>query len=120
MPTEIACYRCGASLASLSLPLSRQDACPSCSVYLHVCKMCVSFDSNVAEQCREDDAEAVSEKERANFCEWFQPAENSFDEKRAAADQQSRDQLEALFENDAGDQSADDAPADGAAEDLFK
>lgn len=120
MPTDIACYRCGASLASLSLPLSRQDACPSCSVYLHVCKMCVSFDPNVAEQCREDDAEAVSEKERANFCEWFQPAENSYDAKRAALEQQSRDQLEALFGNDAGNAVPDDAAADSDAEDLFK
>ena len=120
MPTDIACYRCGASLASLSLPLSRQDACPSCSVYLHVCRMCVSFDQNVAAQCREDDAEAVSEKEHANFCEWFLPASNSFDAKRATADQQSRDQLEALFGSDAGNAASDDVATNSAAEDLFK
>ncbi len=120
MSTEIACYRCGASLTSLSLPLSRQDVCPSCAVYLHVCKMCVSFDTNVAEHCREDDADTVNEKERANFCEWFQPASNSFDEKRAAEDRHSRDRLEALFSAEAGNSAKGADPAVSAAEKLFK
>lgn len=119
MSVEIACFRCGVSLASMSLPLSRQDQCPSCSVYLHVCMMCGCFDKSVAKQCREDDAEEVHEKERANFCEWFTPSSNAFNGERAAADEKSRDALASLFA-DGGGESADDNSAQSAADDLFK
>ena len=59
MADGISCYRCGASLEALSLPISRQDECPECSNYLHVCKMCVYYDERVPRQCREDGAEDV-------------------------------------------------------------
>ena len=84
MAHSIACYRCGESLASLSLPLSRQDQCPACSADLHVCKMCVHFDRHVPRQCREDGAEDVTEKERTNFCDWFKPSDTAFDPARKA------------------------------------
>ena len=83
MPNDLKCYRCGESLAFLSLPISRQDECPSCSFYLHVCKMCKLYDSTVPKQCREDDAEEVIEKDRLNFCEWFKPGYDVFDVARA-------------------------------------
>jgi hypothetical protein len=82
----------------MSLPLSRQDECPECTVYLHVCRMCKNYDPAVTRQCREDGAEDVTEKDRVNFCDWFSPSETSFD-----ADNKS---------------AADDAAS--AAEDLFK
>ena len=61
MDHTICCYRCGTSLAALSLPLSRQDQCPECGNYVHVCKMCTFFDVHVPKQCREDDAEEVED-----------------------------------------------------------
>ena len=79
MSHNIACYRCGSSLAALSLPFSRQDECPECQNYLHVCKMCVYFDPRVPRQCREDGAEEVGEKSRLNFCDWFKPSDSAFD-----------------------------------------
>ena len=97
MSQSLSCYRCGASLAALSLPLSRQDECPACSVDLHVCKMCKHFDRNVPRQCREDGAEDVTEKERVNFCDWFQPNENAFDPQRKAAADEARQALDDLF-----------------------
>ncbi len=98
MSHQLQCYRCGASLAALSLPISRQDECPACSIHLHVCRMCVYFDRSVPRQCREDGAEDVKEKDRVNFCDWFKPSESAFDA--------------------AGKASADQAMLD--AEDLFK
>lgn len=91
------CYRCGESLAALSLPLSRQDECPGCGNYLHVCRMCVHFDSHVPRQCREDGAEEVTEKERLNFCDWFKPSESAFDASRKNEEDEARAALEALF-----------------------
>ena len=97
MADELKCYRCGAFLTELSLPLSRQDECPSCSVYLHVCKMCEFYDPAVPKQCREDDAEEVFEKEKLNFCEWFKPGCDVFDAARAKEEAEAKDALAALF-----------------------
>ncbi len=100
MSHSIACYRCGASLSALSLPLSRRDQCPECTVELHVCKMCVYFDPSVPSQCREDGAEDVTEKERVNFCDWFKPSASAFDPGRASEADAAKDALAALFGDD--------------------
>ncbi len=97
MSHNILCYRCGASLAALSLPLSRQDECPECSNYLHVCKMCVFFDATVTRQCREDGADEVIEKDRLNFCDWYKPSDSAFDATRKSQEDQACDELEKLF-----------------------
>ena len=97
MSHHIACYRCGESLADLSLPLSRRDQCPQCSADLHVCKMCRHFDAGVVRQCREDGAEDVTEKERPNFCDWFVPSENAFDPHQKADADAAKSALDALF-----------------------
>jgi hypothetical protein len=84
-------------LSALTLPIERRDLCPECGIELHVCKMCIHFDASVTRQCREDGAEDVQEKERANFCEWFEPSESAFDiDKKSEADK-AREALEALF-----------------------
>jgi hypothetical protein len=99
MSHTIACYRCGASLAAFSLPLSRQDQCPGCGADLHVCKMCRYFDERVPRKCREDGAEDVTEKERPNFCDWFKPSDSAFDAGRKAEEDQARAALDALFDD---------------------
>lgn len=100
MSHNISCFRCGESLAALSLPLSRRDECPACTVHLHVCKMCVHFDRNVPRQCREDDADDVTEKERLNFCDYFVPSESAFDPARKNQADAAVDALAALFGDD--------------------
>ena len=119
MTETLLCYRCGQSLAALSLPLSRRDECPSCTASLHVCRMCQSFDPAVSGQCREDDAEDVRDKETANFCDWFKPAGDVFDAGRKQAADAAGAQLDALF---GGPDVDTDAPDDAhkAAEDLFR
>lgn len=97
MSHNIACYRCGASLGDLSLPFSRRDQCPDCNADLHICKMCVFYDRTVPRQCREDGAEDVTEKERANFCDWFKPSESAFDASGKSEADAARDELAALF-----------------------
>ena len=119
MTHNVACYRCGASLEHLSLPLSRQDECPQCHNYLHVCKMCRHYDPAVPKQCREDDAEEVFEKERLNFCDWYVASESAFDPQRKAEEDEARAALDALFEptDEKGTQADVEA---SEAEKLFK
>jgi hypothetical protein len=97
MANELVCWRCGASLATLTLPLRRAEECPGCRSQLHVCRLCVHYDRSRPKQCREDDAEEVRDKERANFCDWFRPRAGAFDAAGAAAEQQAKDALAALF-----------------------
>jgi hypothetical protein len=99
MAHHIQCYRCGASLEALSLPFSRQDECPGCGNYLHVCKMCVHYDKSVPRQCREDGAEDVKEKDRLNFCDWYKPSETAFEADRKTEEDQARAALDALFDD---------------------
>ena len=62
MPNDLSCWKCGAALAALSLPLRRLDVCPQCRAELHVCKLCVDHDTRVAKHCREPTAEEVRDK----------------------------------------------------------
>ena len=119
MAHNIVCYRCGTSLADLSLPLSRQDECPQCRNYLHVCKMCRHYDARVPRQCTEDDAEDVIEKERLNFCDWFVPCESAFDPQRKTEEVQARASLDALFDGTA-DSVAGSDEQHSEADELFK
>lgn len=100
MSHNLACLRCGASLSSLSLPLSRRDQCPECDADLHVCKMCVHFDKTVPRQCREDGAEDVTDKDRPNFCDWFKPSASAFDQGAKSEADAAKDALAALFGDD--------------------
>jgi hypothetical protein len=75
---SLVCWNCGASLATLSLPLRRLDACKSCNAELHVCKLCVDYDTAYPNQCREPTVEEVRKKTEANFCDHFKPRPGAF------------------------------------------
>jgi hypothetical protein len=94
---ELRCYRCGASLVALSLPLSRLDLCPACGVELHVCRMCSHYAPAKPDACDEDDAIAVHNKTTANFCDYFAPDSAAFDGREQQAENEARRKLGALF-----------------------
>lgn len=70
------CWKCSATvdLAPRSR-VSRNDSCDHCQTDLHACKNCRFHDPTVHNQCRETQAEWVSDRERANFCDYFAPSE---------------------------------------------
>lgn len=126
MSEGLACYKCGASLASLSLPFRRLEECPQCSRELHVCRMCQSYDSRSPKGCSEDDAPEVREKERANFCDYFKPNAAAFVPGELDAEQRARTELAVLFgDQHRADQSRESsAPSDSevtrTAQNLFE
>lgn len=97
MPNDLSCWKCGAALAALSLPLRRLDTCPQCRAELHVCKLCVDHDTRVAKHCREPTAEEVRDKERANFCDHFKPRAGAYTPRDQGAVDAARAELERLF-----------------------
>ena len=122
MAEPLSCWRCGAGLAKIPLPLGRRDECPECLADLHVCKMCLYFDAQVPRACKEDDAEDVKEKERANFCDYFKPNPAAYVPGFRSATAKAQDQLAGLF-GDEPSGSADENepdPQQRALDDLFK
>ena len=97
MAHDLVCWKCGASLAALTLPLRRLDECPCCRAELHVCRMCVEYDTTVAAHCREPTAEEVRNKEQANFCDFFKPRPGAYAAPNTAEVDRSRAELERLF-----------------------
>jgi hypothetical protein len=51
-----------------------RDECPSCSRDLHICLNCEFYDAGAYQQCRESIKEPVLDKEKTNFCDFFQAA----------------------------------------------
>jgi hypothetical protein len=95
--TELVCWKCGASLAALTLPLRRLEECPKCRSELHVCRLCVDYDTTVAKHCREPTAEEVRDKTRANFCDFFEPRPGAYTAPNIGAAERARTELEKLF-----------------------
>ncbi len=65
------CHACGHERTSSTVP-GRTEICPGCRAELRCCLNCISYDVRAAEQCRDRRAEPVFEKDRGNFCEFFQ------------------------------------------------
>lgn len=95
--TDLVCWKCGASLAELPLPLAREAECPKCRAYLHCCRLCHSYNKNVTSQCDEERAEEVRNKEGANFCDWFKPRPNAHRTSSAGKSNAAKASLDSLF-----------------------
>ncbi len=96
MNDKLVCWKCGASLAPLPLPLGRRAECLACHAEQHVCRLCLHFDPAKAKQCRERAADDVKDKTRANFCDWFQPRAGAYTPGKSG-DGDARAKLDALF-----------------------
>jgi hypothetical protein len=97
MSHSLVCWRCGASLAELSLPLRRLEVCKGCNAELHVCKMCVEYDRSRPNQCKEPTVEEVRKKDEANFCDHFKPKVGAFVAKEGADAARAKSALDDLF-----------------------
>lgn len=64
------CHKCGAAIDIEKV--SRRDECYACGSDLHACLNCTFYDEGRANQCFEPQAERVTEKHRANYCDYFQ------------------------------------------------
>ena len=65
------CFVCGAELPK---KIYRNTLCESCGADAKVCLNCEFYDESAHWQCRETIPEAVKEKDRANFCDYFRAA----------------------------------------------
>jgi hypothetical protein len=96
MDTEIIghCWHCDAGLGRADY--DRESNCPACGKPTHCCRNCRHYAPGRPNDCLEPIAERNLEKDRANFCELFEPTHRS-----ASSPAPSQDDLlaaaEALF-----------------------
>jgi hypothetical protein len=64
------CHKCGKPVDVEKA--GRRDECEACLSDLHVCLNCTFYDESRANQCFEPQAERVKEKDRSNYCDFFQ------------------------------------------------
>src|SRR4051812_119504 len=65
------CWNCASELTGLDY--GRADTCKKCGKDTKVCRNCGFYDKDYNNQCRENQADRVVEKERSNFCDYFKP-----------------------------------------------
>jgi hypothetical protein len=67
------CSACGAEVELASGErVGFRDSC-RCGADLHTCRNCAHHDPSAYNECREPNAERVSDRERANRCDYFAP-----------------------------------------------
>jgi hypothetical protein len=67
------CAFCDAELPA-DLRVGRETLCPHCDGYLHACIQCRFYEPTLHNQCLEPEADYVGDRQKANFCEFFQLA----------------------------------------------
>jgi len=92
------CQFCGAPVA-LADPIPRESSCEGCRRDYHSCRQCRHYDPTRNNSCRETEAERVEDKERRNFCEFFEfnPAPFRGAGRDAGREAQARAKLDSLF-----------------------
>jgi len=99
MEHDMLCYFCSAEIGSQDR-IFRTDSCPACGKDLHACVQCQFYDPHAHNQCREPKAEFQANRERANFCEYFQPSEaGRAVKKRPDTSTKAKKALENLFKD---------------------
>ena len=69
----VACYACKKHLdIEQRQKISRQEECVFCRANLRCCRMCGYYSKNVYNECHEPNAERILDKERVNFCSYFE------------------------------------------------
>jgi hypothetical protein len=69
---EMICHHCGNEL-KVGRFISRSDECPKCASDVRCCLNCANYDPYAHNKCREPQAEWVTDRGRANFCDFFIP-----------------------------------------------
>lgn len=90
------CFSCREPL-EVAGRVGRKETCSRCGADCHCCRNCTFYDPHVYNQCREPQAERVLDKEKGNFCDFFQPAEVPFSNDPKGPQDEAKKRLEGLF-----------------------
>ncbi len=94
------CHKCGTEWISENRYPGRMEICSKCGYYLHCCLNCKLYSPSAPKQCISPTTELVSDKEKANFCDEFDFAEEPKSETDDSAHSKSREAWGKLFGSD--------------------
>lgn len=97
---DMQCWKCGNELKNVLLPFSRREECSACNADLHVCLACKNYDSNISDACHEDRADFVLDKDKANFCDYFNANPKPHIKQDSSASLDAKAKLAELFGED--------------------
>lgn len=90
----IICSFCGKEIKNLQ-KIGRNDTCPYCFRDIHCCINCKFYKETAHNKCLEPAAEFARDKERRNFCEYFEIAGGN----RVRAGDGIKDKTKEIFES---------------------
>ncbi|MFQ5466425.1 MAG: hypothetical protein ACE5EI_10890 [Thermodesulfobacteriota bacterium] len=98
------CFNCGRTLDFAGKP-GRGDECPGCGAALKCCVNCRFYDPYSYNECSEPQADRVLEKDRANYCEYFEFRESGGGSgdggdggpRESSAEEKAKEALKKLF-----------------------
>jgi hypothetical protein len=91
------CWHCGAPLGGSDY--GRENSCLACGKPTRVCRNCRWYAPARPNQCEEPMAERVMDKERANFCGYFEPTAEVAASGKGDAEVDLRKAAEDLFKS---------------------
>jgi hypothetical protein len=95
------CWHCTAPLQHTDF--TREAVCGQCGRHTHVCRNCRFYRPGIHNDCQEPIADAVTDKTRANFCDYFSPNPKPPQDKTDAPSEDTlRAAADALFRTDDG------------------
>lgn len=66
------CYNCSETLIlEVGKDVNRYENCTKCNASIRCCKMCEFYDKASYNECREPTSDRITDKEKANFCDFF-------------------------------------------------
>ena len=90
------CALCGRQV-DVARTISRRDTCRSCGGDLHICLNCRFYSVTAHNKCIETKAEHQRDRDRANFCDYFQYREGGAPSGGDDASARARRDLDDLF-----------------------
>lgn len=96
------CFSCRKALEISGKP-GRGDECPHCGADLKCCLNCRFFDSSAYNECAEPQADRVLDKDRSNYCEYFEFRESTGEggggneSMGKTAEEKAKEELKKLF-----------------------
>ena len=68
---KLKCFKCGKE-SEFTDSVGIRDECEFCNEDSHTCMNCRFYDPKAYNECRETSADVVRDKDRSNFCDFFQ------------------------------------------------
>ncbi len=90
------CFKCGTPYL-VKDRIARNAACLNCDADLHCCLNCRHYRPRAHNECNENLAEWVRDKDRSNYCDYFDPGRGARSGNQSSLKDDARARFDSLF-----------------------